>query len=162
MIGHVKYVHTNLIAKDWQKIAQFYIDVFGCSRVGPPKMLSGPDVEAGTGVAKAVLSGVMLLLPGYTNDGPLLEIFSYPEFVTYSSPEPNRLGFAHLAFDVDDVESAREEIIKAGGRDLGRIVTSDSPGGGSVTWCYFRDPEGNVIELIARHPAIREQISGDA
>jgi predicted enzyme related to lactoylglutathione lyase len=25
-----RYVHTNLIAADWQRLARFYCDVFGC------------------------------------------------------------------------------------------------------------------------------------
>jgi len=30
-----KYVHTNLIAVDWQRLAKFYTEVFGC-RFDPP------------------------------------------------------------------------------------------------------------------------------
>jgi predicted enzyme related to lactoylglutathione lyase len=29
----MKYAHTNIIARDWEKLAQFYIDVFDCEIV---------------------------------------------------------------------------------------------------------------------------------
>jgi predicted enzyme related to lactoylglutathione lyase len=37
MIPHPRYVHTNLIARDWRKLAAFYQLVFGCLPV-PPEM----------------------------------------------------------------------------------------------------------------------------
>src|SRR5438034_11344312 len=36
-----KYVHTNLIARDWKKPVRFYGDVFGCDPTGPERDLSG-------------------------------------------------------------------------------------------------------------------------
>ena len=30
-----KFVHTNLIAADWETLAAFYVDVFGCVVVPP-------------------------------------------------------------------------------------------------------------------------------
>ena len=29
----IKYVHTNIIARDWEAVARFYIEVFECSFV---------------------------------------------------------------------------------------------------------------------------------
>ncbi len=46
-----KYKHTNIIAGDWQKLAEFYEEVFGCQRVEPERHLSGRWLEQGTGVA---------------------------------------------------------------------------------------------------------------
>ena len=45
MTNEIKYVHTNLIAKDWKKLAQFYIDVFDCVSVYPEKNLSGDWID---------------------------------------------------------------------------------------------------------------------
>jgi predicted enzyme related to lactoylglutathione lyase len=33
MIEGARYAHTNLIARDWRKLAAFYIEHFGCSIV---------------------------------------------------------------------------------------------------------------------------------
>lgn len=59
----------------------------------------------------------------------------------------NRPGFAHVAFAVDDVSGAREQVLSAGGSSVGAIVTVTTAAGVRITWCYVADPEGNVIEL---------------
>ena len=48
---------------------------------------------------------------------------------------------------VDDVPSAREAVLAAGGRPVGEVVTLTTASGSKVTWVYVTDPEGNVIEL---------------
>jgi predicted enzyme related to lactoylglutathione lyase len=141
------YLHTNLIAADWRLLAAFYTDVFGCTFVPPQRDLSGPHIDAGTGVAGAHLEGVHLRLPGHGVGGPTLEILSYNVLAAGSAPAVNRPGFAHLAFAVPDVETARAEVQAHGGRAVGAIVTVELPGGARITWCYVADPEGNIIEL---------------
>lgn len=81
MIADAKYVHTNLIARDWRALSRFYQEVFGCTPVLPERNLSGPDLEAGTGVPGAHLQGMHLRLPGHGAAGPTLEIFQYTELV---------------------------------------------------------------------------------
>ena len=36
-----KHKHTNIIARDWQALAQFHQDAFGCLAVSPKRELSG-------------------------------------------------------------------------------------------------------------------------
>ena len=59
----------------------------------------------------------------------------------------NRPGFGHIAFSVDDVEGAWQSVFHAGGSELGEVVILRTAAGTVVTWCYVRDPEGNIIEL---------------
>ena len=147
MIGGARYVHTNLIARDWRALAAFYERIFGCEPVLPERNYAGPDLEAGTGVPGATLAGVHLRLPGHGSDGPTLEIFSYSVAAGSSTPAVNRPGFGHIAFDVSSVMDARLEVIAAGGRAVGDVVTLATATGRQVTWCYVTDPEGNVVEL---------------
>lgn len=142
-----RYVHTNLIAADWQALARFYETVFGCVRVPPERDLSGPAMEAGTGLPAAHLRGVHLRLPGWGESGPTLEIFTYDQLAARPPTAVNRPGFGHLAFSVADVAAAQVAVLAAGGRPVGEIVTVAVAGGGRVTWCYVTDPEGNVLEL---------------
>jgi predicted enzyme related to lactoylglutathione lyase len=145
-----RYVHTNLIAHDWRALADFYQRVFGCVPVPPERDLSGPIMEAGTGVPGAHLRGLHLRLPGYGDAGPTLEIFNYNVLEEKPVTAVNRPGFGHIAFAVDDVHAAREAVLAAGGRTVGEVVTVQIASGAQVTWCYVTDPEGNVIELQAR------------
>ena len=144
-----KYVHTNLIARDWRKLADFYVSVFGCEPVPPERDYSGADLERGTGVRGASLRGVHLSLPGWGPDGPTLEIYQYSREEEALPTAANRPGFAHIAFAVPDVVAAREEVIAAGGRAVGEVVTLTTADERHVTWCYVTDREGNIIELQA-------------
>jgi len=97
----MKYVHTNLIARDWRALADFYIANFGCEVVPPERDYAGATLEAGTGVAGASLRGVHLRLPGHGQGGPTLEIYTYSKLADGPAPAVNRPGLAHLAFEVD-------------------------------------------------------------
>jgi catechol 2,3-dioxygenase-like lactoylglutathione lyase family enzyme len=109
MIDGVRYVHTNLIARDWRKLADFYQEVFGCIPVPPERDYAGRDLESGTGVSGASLQGLHLRLPGHGENGPTLEIFSYSPIADGPVPAVNRPGLAHIAFAVTSVNEARRQ-----------------------------------------------------
>jgi predicted enzyme related to lactoylglutathione lyase len=142
-----RYVHTNLIAEDWQALSAFYRRTFGCTPVPPERDFQGEKLEAGTGIPGAHLRGVHLRLPGYGDDGPTLEIFNYNILEPRARAAVNRPGFGHIAFSVEDVEACQKAVLEAGGRAVGEIVTLQVSSGARVTWCYVTDPEGNIIEL---------------
>jgi predicted enzyme related to lactoylglutathione lyase len=146
---NARYVHTNLIARDWQALAGFYQRVFGCEVVPPERDFQGADLEAGTGIPGAHLRGVHLRLPGYDANGPTLEVFNYNLLKARPDTAVNRPGFGHIAFSVEDVSAARETVLANGGQPIGEVVTVTVATGAQVTWCYVTDPEGNVIELQA-------------
>lgn len=146
-IRGARYVHTNLVASDWRSLADFYRRVFGCPPVPPERDYSGRDLERGTAIRGARCAGVHLRLPGYGDDGPTLEIYSYTPSIESDEDPVNRPGFGHVAFAVASVPEARERMLAEGGSAVGEIVTLQTSTGTSVTWCYVRDPEGNVVEL---------------
>lgn len=147
MIEGVRYVHTNLIARDWKALARFYEELFGCVIVPPERDYAGAALDAGTGLAGAALKGVHLRLPGYGTAGPTLEIFTYSQLAEGQPPKVNQPGYGHLAFEVTSVADAREQVLAAGGTAIGEIVRLMTATGKQVTWCYVTDPEGNIIEL---------------
>ncbi len=142
-----KYVHTNLIARNWKRLVRFYSDVFGCEPKGPERDMSGAWLDSLTSLRNAHLTGVHLRLPGYGDDGPTLEIFSYDEPVERGSPVANQCGVGHIAFAVDDVDQALQAVIGAGGDAVGNIAATEVSGVGSLRVVYARDPEGNIVEL---------------
>ena len=141
-----KYKHTNIVAADWRKLAGFYQGVFGCEPVPPERAAVGEWVERCTGVPGAEVHGAHLWLPGYGDDGPTLEMFQYNRADQRPVMAINRPGFAHLAFEVEDVEAARDEVIAAGGECIGELVTVEIREDGTITLIYMTYPKGNIIE----------------
>ncbi len=142
-----KYTHTNLIARDWRKLADFYTRAFGCELVPPERNLKGEALEKGTGVFQAKIQGAHLRLPGYGDQGPTIELFSYNEFSEEGEKRVNRPGWSHIAFRVEDVPQAVEVLESLGGTLVGEVVSTPVGTDKSITWCYMNDPEGNIVEL---------------
>ena len=148
MDNRITYVHTNLIARDWKRLAQFYMDVFGCKPLYPERDLSGAWLDDVIGIAGAEIRGIHLRLPGYGKGGPTLEIFEYNKHTQGTGdPEINQPGFSHIAFKVENVEEIRDKILARGGSLVGALVEKEIPGVGKIKVVYARDPEKNIIEI---------------
>ena len=143
----MKFAHTNIIAGDWKKLAQFYIEVFKCQPTYPERDLFGEWIDKATNIKNVRIKGIHLRLPGY-NDGPTLEIFEYQSSnLRNSPPEINGQGFGHIAFEVDSVEDVLTNLLEHGGSPLGEVIKREYEGIGTLTMVYARDPEGNIIEI---------------
>jgi predicted enzyme related to lactoylglutathione lyase len=149
VIPSARYAHTNLIAEDWRRLAAFYQEVFDCKLEPPERDYRGESLDRGTGLNEAHLTGAHLRLPGFGAGGPTLEIYHYEPMLARRADDVNRPGFGHIAFAVDDVEAARQAVMQAGGSAVGEVVSMRRTDGRTVTWCYVRDPEGNMLELQA-------------
>jgi len=108
----MRYAHTNIAAKDYKVLVQFYMDVFDCKIKPPERNLSGEWLDRATGLTSAKLQGVHLVLPGHGEKGPTLEIFTYETMVMQDPIMANYTGFTHLAFEVEDVEKTFEKELK--------------------------------------------------
>lgn len=143
----MRFAHTNIAAKNWKMLSEFYIKVFDCKIKPPARKLSGYWLDHGTGLKNARLEGVHLLLPGHGDNGPTLEIFSYQNMHDCKPIMANYVGLTHIAFEVDDVEQTLNEAIKNGGQLLGNVTVKAIDGVGELKFVYFRDPEGNIVEI---------------
>ena len=77
------------------------------------------------------------------------------EFIEYKDPKaqayhknPSIAGSAHLAFKVDNIEGTRKKLEEAGVEFHAPINTYMEAGKIEWKWCYFRDPNGIVLELV--------------
>jgi len=142
-----RYIHTNIVAKDSCKLIQFYKEVLHCKSIGETRDIKGDWLDKMTGVKNAHIVGEHLCLPGYEEDHPTLEIFSYEETIEEKNNQINKCGIAHLAFEVDHVEEILKKILSAGGGQLGELVHAEYENGRKATFVYATDIEGNIIEL---------------
>ena len=142
-----RYVHTNIIAKDAERLIDFYKKVFGCRSIGEKRDLKGEWLDKVTGLKNAHIIGEHLVLPGYDEDHPTLEIFSYDQMEGDLTHKINQYGIAHLAFEVNSVSDALDKLLQNGGSSVGEVVSADYPEGRKATFVYAADIEGNIIEL---------------
>lgn len=143
----IRYAHTNLIAKDARRLIDFYKTALDCRSIGETRDLSGEWLDKLTGIPNAHLTGEHLALPGYEGHGPTLEIFTYDSVVPSTSGLVNAAGFAHLAFEVDDVAGALNRVLASGGGQIGELVQKTYADGRTICVVYATDPEGNILEL---------------
>jgi len=143
----MKFAHTNIISTNWKELSNFYIKTFDCKIVPPIRKQSGKWLEKGTGLENAKLEGAHLLLSGYGENGPTLEIYQYENVEKQDFVSPNKRGFGHIAFEVECVEIVLENLVRNGGEAFGEITKRLVENVGVITFIYARDPEGNLIEL---------------
>jgi len=77
------------------------------------------------------------------------------EFIEYRDPptqayhnNPSIAGSAHLAFKVDNIEETRKRLEEAGVEFHAPIHSFMEAGEIEWKWCYFRDPDGIILELV--------------
>ena len=143
----MRFVHTNIAARNWKLLSEFYINVFECKIKPPERKLSGSWLDHATGLQNAILEGVHLLLPGHGDNGPTLEIFSYQNMYDREPIMANYVGLTHIAFEVQDVVQTLDKAIQNGGQLLGNVTEKTIDGVGNLNFVYFRDPEGNIVEI---------------
>jgi len=143
----IKYAHTNILANEWKKLSQFYIDVFDCKPVYPERDLEGEWIDNMTNIPGVHIEGIHLELPGFDN-GPTIEIFEYNKLAGKGAvSQINEIGFTHIAFRVDNIKEMIEKVVAYGGSFYGEIVETQIENAGYLTAVYMRDPEGNIVEI---------------
>jgi len=121
----VRYVHTNIIAKDCEKLIEFYKEVFNCRSINEKRDLRGSWLDKMTGISDAHIVGEHLVMPGYDENHPTIEIFSYDQMEGDCTHRINAYGIAHLAFEVDNVAETLEKLLAKGGGMVCELVHAD-------------------------------------
>ena len=98
-------------------------------------------------MSNAHLQGVHLRLPGWGDNGPTLEIYSYNKMDEKLPTTPNRKGYGHLALEVENAADILQKLLQHGGSKQGEISGKRVAGVGYITYTYAKDPEGNIIQI---------------
>lgn len=142
--------HINIVVKDLERMIRFYSDALGF-KVTKRVTISGQWIDRTVGLSGVVGDVVYLDLPA----GPRVELIRYVSpsgLEPVGLDQPNTLGLRHMAFRVENIELAVKRAREAGVVFLSEIQTvPDSQvtyaGGVRKRLVYFRDPEGNLLEL---------------
>ncbi len=115
----MKLAHISLVARNADRLAAFYRDVFDFENRRAPVVFSNDNVSLGNGLPNSEIYSIWLRFPGL--ERPFLEIHQHK--VTHDRPQPrvNEPGFGHLSFETDDIYAALAATIDAGGAPLGEV-----------------------------------------
>jgi catechol 2,3-dioxygenase-like lactoylglutathione lyase family enzyme len=146
--------HTGFSVVDIDRSIAFYRDALGLT-LRHRQIQDNVYTAHLVGIPGARLSVAQFTLPGgsMTGSGHILELIEY-ERPRGGAIEPanNRIGAAHLAFEVDDLDALRARLEAAGATFLSETqeITGGINRGGRAV--YLRDPDGITLELIEPPP----------
>ncbi len=116
--------HIGIYAADTKALAQWYIDMFGCT-IAYENPASGTYFVA-------------------FSDKSMIEICKCDEDGT--APDLKDAGIRHIALTVTDFDAVVAKL-KAAGTE---IVVDEVASAGGVKTIFFRDAAGNILHLIYR------------
>lgn len=142
-------LHSGFTVRDVRRVAAFFRDCLGFA-VTEPRAAPAEVLEKIVGVPGADAEIVYVSAPGHT-----IELLGYrgPVSATSSAPRPCDVGFAHLAFLVDDVAAVAESAQAYGFTctpAMPRIAAGPHAGRHAT---YVRDAEGFTLELMGGGPS---------
>jgi glyoxylase I family protein len=112
--------HVAVVTANFAQMKQFYTEVLGLEVVGK---FVGKDII-------------------FLKTGPLtIELVSRPEHVAGTSG-----GWNHFAFEVEDIDATAAELTAKG--VVFHIPPFNFPDNHAVRIGFFKDPDGNPIELV--------------
>jgi glyoxylase I family protein len=141
--------HLNLVVHNLESMARFYTQLLGL-RESKRVSISGKWIDDTVGLEAVRADVVYLDLP----TGPRIELIRYESPATPLSQvqPPNAHGLRHVAFRVDAIDEIVQRLRAGGVRffsDVQSVPQSQVTYAGGVRKriVYFRDPEGNILEL---------------
>jgi catechol 2,3-dioxygenase-like lactoylglutathione lyase family enzyme len=138
--------HVGITVEDLDASIRFYHDVLGLQFANEPSpWFDGEELSRGVGVPGAALRQVSLLVGDTT-----LELLEYksPPSETDGPLGSNNLGASHVAFLVDDIESAKAELEAKGIEFYSPVNVVEEGVLAGWRWVYFEDPDGYPLELV--------------
>lgn len=127
-----RLVYTGIRVKDMDESIRFYAEVFGMEVV--EKRERTPQTEGEVATLRSPAGA------------QTLELNWYVEGSRFGTPYVNGEDLDHLAFDVDDLDTAIAEL---SGKGVEVVIRPGEIGGG---WreAFVKDPNGIWIELLQR------------
>jgi catechol 2,3-dioxygenase-like lactoylglutathione lyase family enzyme len=138
--------HTSFTVSDVERSLPFWRDVIGLELIS----LAPRDpalIERIVGVP-----GAEVLIAYLTGHGHTLELIEYtaPAAREHVRPRPCDVGFAHIAYDVGDLDAALEACAAHGVLPIAPPAMVDKGPNAGMRVSYLRDPDGITIELIEK------------
>jgi catechol 2,3-dioxygenase-like lactoylglutathione lyase family enzyme len=149
-IEHIGITVPNIDEASAFLVAAFGAEVIYVMSPDPDRATggTGPDSQSTLGIRPGAVwkSSQMLKL----GNGPSIELFEYEDTDQREAVIASDFGLQHFALYVDDMETARQRVIDAGGTPLvGPSLLPGIESGKGNMWLYTLSPWGSIIELVS-------------
>lgn len=149
-VGVHSIFHVNLNCRDFEKSLAFY-QALGFSVEMEFPVAGHPAVGKGLGVGDHLVKGALLRL-GDDPNGTRLDLLEWLK-PRNSNPSPLSLtdpGIVRIALSSDNFEADCEKLRSLGAPLISEPIYRPTPEGDIPFFVCFRDPDGNVLELVNR------------
>jgi catechol 2,3-dioxygenase-like lactoylglutathione lyase family enzyme len=134
-------LEVGICVADLERAAAFYENVLGFKRISEATLAADRAAQAGFGPVS------FRMLRMQTNYGERIKLLK-PEPLPAAAERGGilaREGISYLTFVVADLDAALQRLDRAGARSISGGPVQTRPG---TRLAFFRDSEGNVLELV--------------
>jgi len=144
VLGITGVRHVCLVVENYEEMLDFYIRIMGF-QLKSKTQYDSKALKNGLGIKNVKVFTSLLKLP----DSDLeIEITHYDSVNNkYSELNVNDCGYRHIAFFVNDIESAYNRVKNLQLNSVSEPIYIKRADGVRLKFFYFQDPEGNFIEL---------------
>jgi catechol 2,3-dioxygenase-like lactoylglutathione lyase family enzyme len=146
--GVRRFDHAGVVVDDLELVTEFFV-ALGFEKSGPMR-IEGEWVDRVVGLEGVHADMVNVNAPDGSGRLELTKFHRPTDSTPVRSPLSNSLGFRHLAYIVDDVESVVERVRAKGYEPVGDLVNYED----IFLMAYIGGPEGLIVEVA-------EEISGN-
>jgi catechol 2,3-dioxygenase-like lactoylglutathione lyase family enzyme len=147
--GVQRFDHVGVVVEDLQLVTAFFEDL-GFEH-GDPIQLEGEWMDRVVGLDRVQAEMVIVNAPDGSGRLELTKYHRPAHQARAHQPSANRLGFRHIAYVVEDLDSVVNRLRGKGLNTIGDIVNYEN----TYRLCYIGGPEGLIVELV-------EQIQTDS
>ena len=145
----LRFEHLGAVVEDLDAAADFFL-ALGLEQEGRTTV-AGEVVDRINGLDGVRAEVVILRTPDGSFALELAKYHSPADTEGVQVPPANRLGYRHLLFEVSDVNGMVERLADMGYGLVGEVQDY----GDSYRLVYVRGPEGLIVELAEKLPAVR-------
>ena len=134
--GVKSFDHVAITVEDMERSVAFYSELLGFTILG-----------------QLMLNDNTFKIVYLRSGGASIELFAFKEkgkAVRVGAPDTD-LGFKHVALRTDDVDGVTRRLKENGVT----YTTEPTDATGDVRLAFFRDPDGNLLELVSDTPNLK-------
>ena len=143
----LRFDHVGVVVDDLDAVAAFFL-ALGFEREGGA-LVEGESVDKINGLDGVRAEVVMVRTPDGSGK---LELVKYHTPADHKGPHPlpaNRLGFRHIALEINDLHTIVEGLRDQGFDTVGEVQDYE----GLYRLCYVSGPEGLIVEFAEQIPS---------